>query len=86
DIQCARWESFGWNVISSQGNTIDSLLEAFAAAKTEREKPTVIIANTIKGFPISFMENKAEWHHKVPTPQEQKLAFVELSKMEESYE
>ncbi len=66
-----RFKSFGWNVIDvADGNDIDQLIAAFAEAKTVKGKPTVLIANTVKGCGSSVMENKAAWHHKVPTAEE----------------
>lgn len=66
-----RWRSFGWNVIDvADGNDIDQLKEAFDAAKEVKGKPTVLIANTVKGKGSSVMENKANWHHKVPNAEE----------------
>ena len=52
------------------GNDIDQLHEAFEEAKTVKGKPTVLIANTVKGKGSSVMENKANWHHKVPSEEE----------------
>ncbi len=66
----ARWESFGWNVIVADGHNMESLDAAFFTAKSVKDQPTVIIADTIKGFGSAIMENKASWHHKVPTPKE----------------
>ena len=64
----ARFRAFGWNSIHAQGNNIESLNEAFEEAKTCKGKPTVIIADTIKGYGGGeIMENKADWQHKVPT-------------------
>ncbi len=65
-----RVRSFGWNVISVDGNDIDALDKAFEDAKNTKGKPTCIIANTIKGKGSAVMENKASWHHHVPTPEE----------------
>ncbi|MSS62312.1 transketolase [Velocimicrobium porci] len=65
-----RWASFGWHVISINGNDYKELKEAFDEAKKTKGKPTVVIANTIKGFGSSVMENKANWHHKVPNEEE----------------
>jgi len=74
-----RWSSFGWHVIHAVGNDIDSLNHAFEIAKTIKGQPTVIIAHTIKGYGVSFMENSAPWHHKVPSADEYKLATQELT-------
>lgn len=77
-----RWKSFGWNVIQADGNDIDSLDNAFTQAKNHTGSPTVIIANTTKGCGVSFMENIAGWHHRVPTADEYKQAVEELSEKE----
>ena len=66
-----RFASFGWHVIDvADGNDIDQLKVAFDEAKEIKGKPTVLIANTIKGKGSSVMENKANWHHKVPSEEE----------------
>lgn len=70
DSQEERWGSFGWHVISVNGNDYKELKAAFDEAKTVKGAPTVIIANTIKGYGSSVMENKAGWHHKVPSEEE----------------
>ncbi len=76
DNQEERWASFGWNVLSVNGDCIGELIDAFDRAKEMKGKPTVIIANTTKGFGSSVMENKAGWHHKVPTEEE----YVQIMK------
>lgn len=81
DDLAARFSAFGWNVLQAEGNDIDSLNEAFEAAKTCKGRPTVIIANTTKGFGGGeVMENKAAWHHKVPTDEEYQMIRAELLK------
>lgn len=70
DSQEERWGSFGWYVISVNGNDYKELKAAFDEAKTVKGAPTVIIANTTKGYGSSVMENKAGWHHKVPNAEE----------------
>lgn len=82
DSQDARWAAFGWNVLHAAGNDVDALITAFAAAKACTDRPTVIIADTVKGCGVSFMENLAGWHHRVPTDEEYKNAVCELSKKE----
>lgn len=63
-----RFASFGWNVIDvKDGNDIGQLKEAFEEARTVKGRPTVLIANTVKGKGSAVMENKVNWHHKVPT-------------------
>lgn len=74
-----KWESFGFNVIEVDGHDIKQLIEAFETSKTIKEKPSIIIANTIKGKGVSFMENKAEWHGKAPSEEEYGLAMKELN-------
>ena len=77
----ARFRAFGWNSIHAQGNNIESLNEAFEEAKTCKGKPTVIIADTIKGYGGGeIMENKAVWHHKVPTQEMYETISAELLK------
>lgn len=79
-----RFRAFGWNVISTEGNNMDSLCAAYDAAKRVKGKPTVVIANTTKGCGVSFMENQAGWHHRVPTKTEYRQAMEELSREEEA--
>ena len=76
--QKTRWEYFGWHDIVCDGNDIDSLDKALTEAKATKGKPTVIIAETTKGYGVSFMENKAPWHHKVPNAEEYAAAKKEL--------
>lgn len=70
DSQEERWAAFGWNVLSIPGNDIRALDAAFSLAEETKDKPTVIIANTTKGFGSPVMENKASWHHHLPTAEE----------------
>ncbi len=79
DSQDERWGSFGWNVLHAEGNNIAALDEAFNKAKACKGKPTVIIADTTKGYGVSFIENQAAWHHKVPTAEEYEQAAKELA-------
>lgn len=82
----ARFESFGWNVLSVDGNNIDELNEAFAQARTVKEMPTVVIANTVKGCGSPVMENKANWHHKVPNEEEMAQIMSDLEARREAAE
>ena len=66
----ARFSAFNWHVIQARGNDIPALIDAFEAAKATKGRPTVIIANTVKGCGSPVMENKAAWHHHVPTAEE----------------
>ena len=79
-----RWSSFGWNVIDvADGNDIDQLKAAFDAAKEVKGKPTMLIANTVKGKGSSIMENKANWHHKVPNAEELEQIRKDLAERKE---
>ena len=73
-----KWESFGWAVKEIDGNDIAALTAAFDALPFEKGKPSVIIANTIKGKGVSFMENQIKWHHGVPTEEQYHQAQHEL--------
>jgi len=73
-----KWKSFGWNVITVDGHDIPALIKAFEEAKTIKEKPTVIITDTIKGKGVSFMENVAVWHGQAPNDEEMKRALNDL--------
>ena len=75
-----KFESFGFKVIMVDGNNIEQLIDAFNEAKITKGMPTAIIAKTIKGKGVSFMENKAEWHGKAPKEEEYKQALEELMK------
>lgn len=67
----AQWKAFGWNVYEVNGHSYEELDEALIHFKTEKNgKPTVIIANTIKGKGVSFLESHGPWHHKIPNEQE----------------
>lgn len=80
-----RFRSFGWNVIDvKDGNSIDELNAAFDAAKTVKGKPTVLIANTVKGCGSPVMENKAAWHHHVPNEEEYAQIMKDLEARKEA--
>ena len=78
-----RWAAFGWHVISVDGNSIPALHGAFEEAKQTKGCPTLIIANTTKGCGSPVMENKAAWHHKVPTAEEYAQIMADLKAREE---
>ncbi|MBR2786308.1 MAG: transketolase [Clostridia bacterium] len=73
-----KFESFGFKVITVDGNNIEQLVDAFDMAKMTKGMPTAIVAKTIKGKGVSFMENNASWHGKAPNEDEYKLAISEL--------
>ena len=75
-----KWESFGWHVIQCDGHSIEELLKAFTEAKTIKQKPTIIIADTIKGKGVSFMEGVVDFHGRAPTEEEKNIALGELDK------
>ena len=74
-----KWRSFGWHVIEIDGHDFNQILAAFEQAKSVKEQPTVIIAHTIKGKGVSFMENNLEFHGRAPTPEEAERALRELA-------
>ena len=73
-----KFKSFGFQIINIDGNDIEEIKKAFEVAKNVKEKPVCIIAKTIKGKGVSFMENKAEWHGKAPNEEQYKQAMEEL--------
>lgn len=73
-----KWTSFGWEVTETDGNDMGKLLAAFNRISLEQGNPTLIIANTVKGKGISFMENNAKWHHGVPDDEQYRRALNEL--------
>ena len=74
----AKYEAFNWHVIEIDGHNMEEIVAAFDEAKAIFEKPTVIIAHTIPGKGVSFMENDYLWHGKPPKPEEAELALKEL--------
>lgn len=74
-----KWRAFGWDVVEVGGHNVAALLSAFDDAAEPRDKPRCIIANTIKGKGVSFMENQAGWHHGVPNAAQYAQALAELS-------
>lgn len=73
-----KWKNFGWYTIETDGHDIQKLMDAFDKAKTVKMMPTVIIAHTIKGKGVSFIENKVEWHGIAPKKEEYERAIKEL--------
>jgi len=74
----AKWQAFGWNVLRCDGHDFNELSDALDKAEAYKEGPTVIIADTIKGKGVSFMEGKAAWHGKPLGDEDLKLALEEL--------
>lgn len=82
-----RIEAFGWHVIElADGNDIDAVSAALAQAKQTKDKPTMIIAHTVKGKGSAIMENKASWHHHLPTQEEYQIIRQDLSSRLEELE
>jgi len=79
-----RFAAFGWNVLSVDGNDVDAMIAAFDEAKTVKGKPTLVVANTTKGMGSSVMENKASWHHHVPSAEEYEQIMKDLKEREEA--
>jgi transketolase len=73
-----KWESFGFEVRTIDGHDHAALLDAFSSSRTG--KPVAVIANTIKGKGVSFMEDRVEWHHKVPSAEQVQAAIQELTR------
>lgn len=77
-----KFKSFGFNVITINGNNMAEVLNGFIKAKKNKGKPTAIIANTIPGKGVSYMEGKYEWHGKPPTKEQGEIALSELYEQE----
>ncbi|MCL2594480.1 MAG: transketolase [Promicromonosporaceae bacterium] len=73
-----KLRAFGWEVIEIDGHDFAALLDAFAATPAVSGKPTMIIAHTDKGAPVSYMRDNVAWHHKVPNAEQVALALIEL--------
>lgn len=73
-----KWKSFGWHVVRINGNDIAAVLKALDEAEATKGKPTVIIADTLKGKGVKFMELQAAWHGKAPNAEQLKKALEEL--------
>ena len=74
-----KFKSFGFQIINIDGNDIEEIIKAFDVARNVKGKPTCIIAKTVKGKGVSFMENKVEWHGKAPNEEQYKKAMEELA-------
>jgi len=73
-----KWQAFGWHVIDIDGHDLTQIIDAFNQAKSIKGQPTVIIAHTVKGKGVSFMENNPDFHGKVPVAAEVETALKEL--------
>ena len=79
-----KFRAFGWNVVLADAHDFEDLARAFENAKNTKGQPTVIIARSVKGKGVSFMENKAEWHGQAPKEEQYKQALCELDKIDEA--
>lgn len=73
-----KFAAFGWNVLKIDGHNIDEIVDAIDKARKTKDMPTMIIAKTVKGKGVSFMEDQAGWHGKAPSEEEMKEALKEL--------
>jgi transketolase len=74
-----KWQAFGWHVIEIDGHNMKQILDAYSKAEKIKGKPTMIVANTIKGKGVSFMEKVADWHGKAPSEEQAQLALADLT-------
>jgi transketolase len=84
DIKCLepvadKWRAFNWNVLQIDGHNPDEVYNAYQEAIKERQRPTVIVAQTIKGKGVSFMENRAAWHGTAPDQEQLRAALNEIN-------
>ena len=79
-----KFRAFGWNVIVIDAHNFSDIERAFSEARTVKGKPTVIIAKSVKGKDVSYMENKCEWHGAAPKEDLYKVAIDDLTKIKES--
>ena len=77
-----KWKAFGWHAQEVNGHDLTSIGQAFASARDEDSKPSVIVAHTIKGKGVSFMEDDNNWHYRTPNPEELAAAIKELKEVE----
>lgn len=81
-----RFRSFGWHVIDvADGNSIEQLCAAFDEARRTKGCPAVLIANTVKGKGSAVMENKASWHHHVPSQEEYEQMIKDFMERKEAF-
>lgn len=81
-----RWSSFGWNVLEVDGHDIEQIIDALLAAGDQKNQPTMIVLNTVKGKGVSFMENNVDFHGVPPNEVEYRLAMKELDLAQQALE
>jgi transketolase len=74
----AKWASFGFDVRAVDGHDYEALYQALSEERSLDDRPLCLIADTVKGKGVSFIEDRVEWHHKVPTAEQTAAAFEEL--------
>ena len=79
DPLAEKWRAFGWSVQEIDGHDVEALASVLAAVPFERGRPSAIIARTVKGKGVSFMENDLEWHYRPPNDQDLQRALLEIS-------
>jgi transketolase len=73
-----KWRSFGWHTIEIDGHDLVALEQALSPATVSEGKPTAIIAHTVKGKGVGYMEDRLEWHYKSPSPEQLEAALKEI--------
>ena len=73
-----KWQAFGWNVLEIDGHDMAAVVQALETAKTVKDQPTIVLARTIKGKGVSYMENMCEWHGKAPSQEQAEVALNEI--------
>jgi transketolase len=76
-----KWRAFGWEVIECNGHDMGAVVEALGQAKKIKGKPGIVVAHTVKGKGVSFMEGRNEWHGKVPTEEQLCVAMLDIEAM-----
>jgi len=73
-----RWRSFGFAVVEVDGHDVGALIDVFSRLPVESQRPTCVIARTTKGRGVSFIQDRVDWHHRIPTAEELADALAEL--------
>jgi len=81
DPLAAKWEAFGWHAQEIDGHDFNAIDQALESARAETTRPSVIVAHTVKGKGISFMEDDNNWHYRTPNAQELAAALAELEQV-----
>lgn len=76
-----KWTSFGWSVKEADGHNFSQIEETLSRVPFEKNKPSIVIAHTVKGKGVSFMENQVAWHYKSPSKEQLEIALKELNSL-----